>query len=110
MDTILVYMTASDAEEARRIGAVLVERRLAACVNILGTIQSMFWWDGAVQDEGETAFIAKTRRSRFEELARAVREVHSYDTPCIIAMPVAAGDPQFLGWIAESTTPDSTPS
>lgn len=106
MDAILVYMTASSVDEAERIGAHLVEKRLAACVNVLGDIRSMYWWAGAVQNETETAFVAKTERSCFKALAAAVREVHSYDTPCIVALPMIDGDSGFLRWLHESIAPD----
>ncbi|NJB67376.1 periplasmic divalent cation tolerance protein [Desulfobaculum xiamenense] len=105
MDAILVYITASNAEEAERIGRMLVSRRLAACVNIGQGIRSLYWWDGAVQSDSETAFIAKTVRGRFAELAQAVREVHSYETPCIVALPVVDGDPDFLDWLRDNARP-----
>ncbi len=102
---LMVYMTMSDAEEARRIGAALVERRLAACVNILPPIQSIYWWENAVQQAEEVACIAKTEEDRFEALCAAVRGMHSYKTPCIVALPLAAGERDFLAWLRESTRP-----
>ncbi len=102
---LMVYMTMSDGEEARRIGAALVERRLAACVNILPPIQSIYWWEDAVQQAEEVACVAKTEEDRFEELCAAVRSMHSYETPCIVALPLAAGDRDFLTWLRESTRP-----
>lgn len=105
MKTCLVYMTAADVAEAEKVGAALVEKRLAACVNVLGGINSMFWWDGAVQKEQEVAFIAKTAEDRLEALTAEVRALHSYDTPCIVALPMVGGDQEFLEWIVSSTRP-----
>ncbi|MFV0421822.1 divalent-cation tolerance protein CutA [Oleidesulfovibrio sp.] len=95
----IIYMTASDEQEAQRIGRTLVERRLAACVNILGRIDSIFWWDGKVQSEGEIAFIAKTSDEKAPEVLAAVQELHSYDVPCAVALPITDGLPPFLSWI-----------
>lgn len=106
MAPLVVYMTAADAEEAGRIGRELVSRRLAACVNILGPIRSLYWWNGAVRDEGEIAFIAKTWADRLDELTLAVRELHSYDEPCVLALPVAGGSRTFIDWIRDRTRPD----
>ncbi|WP_126378366.1 divalent-cation tolerance protein CutA [Desulfovibrio ferrophilus] len=108
MSPVVVYMTAVDADEAGRIGRELVTRRLAACVNILGPIRSLYWWDGKVQDEGEIAFIAKTWEDRLDELTRTVRELHSYDEPCVVAVPVTGGSPSFIDWIRGETHPDES--
>lgn len=103
MDLVLVYITAASADEAARIGRALVERRLAACVNLLGPVRSLYWWDGAVQDEAEVAFIAKTRAGLVPELTEAVRAMHSYEVPCVAALPIADGNPDFLAWIEAET-------
>lgn len=105
MKTYLVYMTAADAAEAEKVGAALVEKRLAACVNVLDGIRSMFWWDGAVQKENEVAFIAKTAEDRLEALTQEVRAQHSYDVPCVVALPMEGGDAEFLDWIVDATRP-----
>lgn len=98
-----VYMTAKDAREAGKIGRALVERRLAACVNILGPIHSIYRWDGQLCDGREVAFIAKTRRTLLPKLTAAVKELHSYECPCIVALPVAGGSNDFLTWIGKET-------
>ena len=103
MDHVLVYMTASDQGEALRIGRALVEERLAACVNVLGPIRSVFRWEGAVQEGQEVAFIAKTRSALTGALAARVKALHSYSCPCVVAVPIAAGHPAFLAWIGEAT-------
>jgi periplasmic divalent cation tolerance protein len=103
METKLVYVTTSDVHEAKKIGRILVEKRLAACVNILGAIESLFWWEGAVREAVETAFIAKTTRERIPELIAAVKANHSYECPCVVTLSIEAGNPDFLKWIADET-------
>jgi len=101
-DAITVYMTAGSTAEAKRIGWELIESRLAACVNILGTVESMFYWDG-VQQEDEVALIAKASAADFDAIDRKVRAVHSYDCPCVVAWPIADGDSEFMQWIGDET-------
>ena len=103
---LLVYMTAASADEAERIAGDLVENRLAACVNIMAPIRSVYSWKGELCRSEEIPFIAKTDVDGFEALAARVRALHSYETPCIVALPVARGDADFLAWITESTHPE----
>jgi periplasmic divalent cation tolerance protein len=103
MSVVLVYMTAENKEEAERIGGMLVEKRLAACANIIDNMQSVFWWDGRLDQGNETVLIAKTKQSLVEKLTQAVTEAHSYDVPCILALPVVGGNPDFIKWIEEET-------
>lgn len=104
METVLVYMTAETPEEARRIAAALVDERLAACVNILPPITAVFRWGGRVQTGGETAFIAKTTSGRFAALEKRVVELHSYEVPCVVALPVSDGHTPFLQWVGEEVS------
>lgn len=109
---VLVYVTASSAEEAQRIGRALVEERLAACANVFPAIRSYYWWQGELQEDGEAALILKTTADRVDAVIRRVRELHSYTVPAILAVPVLAGNPDFLAWIdrecsAAATTPDA---
>jgi len=90
--------------EAERIAEALVGERLAACVNILGGVRSVYRWQGAVERADEVAMIAKTTQSLFERLAARVRALHSYVTPAIVAWPIVAGDAAYLDWIAAETT------
>ena len=106
---LLVYMTAASADEAERIAGDLVESRLAACVNVMAPIRSVYSWKGELCRSEEIPFIAKTDDDRFEALAARVRALHSYETPCIVALPVARGDADFLAWITESTHPFMSP-
>jgi len=103
MAQILVYMTAPDEAVAQRIGRALVDRRLAACVNILPPVRSMYWWDGAVQSESETAFLAKTTAELYESLQACVLEMHPYEIPCIVALSIDRGHEPFLRWIDAQT-------
>ena len=100
---LFVYMTAASEDEAERIAEDLVQNRLAACVNIMAPIRSVYLWKGEVCRAGEIPFVAKTDDDRFAALAERVRSLHSYETPCIVALPVVRGDADFLAWITEST-------
>jgi periplasmic divalent cation tolerance protein len=105
-DKIVVLVTCESAKEARRVARALVERRLAACVNILGTpVQSIYRWKGKVESAEESLLVIKTSRQRFESLQDAVRELHSYEVPEIIALPVVKGSRDYLAWISSSLRP-----
>lgn len=101
----LVYVTAGNRAEAERLARHAVGLRLAACANVLGEIRSFYWWDGGVQDEAECALILKTRKALFDDLAAAIRAEHSYECPCVIALPLERGLPDYLAWLAAETEP-----
>lgn len=101
---VVVFVTASSEEEARMIGRRVVERRLAACANILPGIRSIFRWQGQVSEEREVLLILKTRRALFTDLAGTVKALHSYEVPEIIALSIAAGWPDYLQWIRDVTS------
>lgn len=103
MELRWVYLTTETVEEARRIGKLLVEKRLAACVNIIEKMTSIYWWEGEVQEGSETVLIAKTQASLMPALTEAVRAAHSYSCPCIVALPITEGNPEFLEWIQAET-------
>jgi len=105
-----VYMTARDDEQARGIGRALVEERLAACVNVLGPMNSFYWWNGAVQDDREVALIAKTRAERLPQLIERVKQLHSYTCPCIVVLPLVAGNPDYLAWLQAETSLGEPPA
>ncbi|MDH4028779.1 MAG: divalent-cation tolerance protein CutA [Nitrospirota bacterium] len=96
-------MTAANEDEAAAIARSLVETRLAACVNIIKNVRSVYAWQGKIEDDAEVIMIAKTRKGLFEALAKKVRELHSYKVPEIIALPVVGGSEDYLKWIREST-------
>ena len=110
MKHYVVYITAKDVSEARRLGRAILKDRLAACVNILGTMESMYWWKGAVRRDKEVALIAKTTDRRLDALIRQVLSIHSYEVPCIVAWPLAKGNPSFLRWIEKETQSRRRPS
>jgi periplasmic divalent cation tolerance protein len=99
----LVYITAKDKDEARKIGGELVKERLAACVNILDNMNSMYWWEGKVQDDNEAVLIAKTKESLVKELITKVKSLHSYSCPCIISLPILDGNKEYLNWLEKET-------
>src|SRR5512139_548723 len=101
--TVLVYTTWPSIVEAERAGRAIVERRLAACVNILPGMVSHYWWEGKIERAEETVMIVKTRASLAEEVGAAVKELHSYATPAIMILPVENADPAYHAWIVEET-------
>jgi periplasmic divalent cation tolerance protein len=101
--TTLVYVTAGSRDEAVSIGRALVEARLAACANILPPITSIYRWDDAIQEDEEVGFIVKTRAELVPAVTARVSELHSYDCPCVVAMPITDGNPYFLDWIMKET-------
>lgn len=105
MDPVFIYMTAGSPDEARRIARVLVDERLAACVNIIDGMTAVYRWEGAVEEGVETVMIAKTRRDRFDDLARRVRALHSYAVPCIVEIPLGRGDAPYLDWLRAESAP-----
>ena len=101
-DKIVVLVTCASAEEARTIARALVERRLAACVNMVPGIESVYRWKDAVEEASECLLLAKTTRDWFAPLESAVRELHSYELPEIVALPLVDGLDSYLNWIASS--------
>ena len=98
-EPIVVLMSAPSSAEARRLAEMLVERRLAACVQVLHEMQSIYVWKDEVEHHSESLLIAKTTRANLDELISDVRAVHSYDNPEIIALPIVAGSQPYLDWL-----------
>jgi periplasmic divalent cation tolerance protein len=105
MSAVFAYVTAGSPEEADRLARTIVAERLAACANVIPGMRSVYWWEGAIGEAAETIVLFKTRRDRFEALAARVKVLHSYDCPCVVALPVTAGLPAYLGWIEAESTP-----
>ena len=101
-EPIVVLMTAASGEEATRIAEALVHQKLAACVQVLPEMQSIYLWKGEVQREREVLVIAKSTRANFEKLERQVRAIHSYETPEVVALPIVAGSDRYLEWLFNS--------
>lgn len=98
-DAIVVFMTAANGEEAARLADMLVGAHLAACVQILPEMESVYRWQGKIERQPEILLLAKTTKAKFEELEREVRALHSYETPEIVAVPVVAGSASYLEWL-----------
>ncbi|WP_031385453.1 divalent-cation tolerance protein CutA [Desulfonatronum thiodismutans] len=103
MQPIMVYMTAESMDQAKTIAHELISNRLAACVNILDHMQTLYWWEGKVEEGGEVVVLAKTRAELLPALAERVQVVHSYDCPCIVSWPITDGHQPFLDWIGRET-------
>lgn len=103
MAYLLAYITAKDMSEAESIGKSLVENRLAACVNAIAGMQSMYMWKGEMEKSNEVVLIAKTTEKLKHRLLEQVKATHSYECPCVVFLPVAGGNPDFLKWIDEET-------
>ncbi len=102
-DKRIVLSTAGSEEEARKIARELVERRLAACVNIVPQIESIYRWQGKVESAREWLLLIKTTAEQFEKVRDAIRELHSYDRPECIAVAIEDGSPEYLRWLADPT-------
>ena len=100
---LLVLTNLADMASAQALARALVERRLAACVNVLPAVQSTYRWNGAVEEAAEVTLLIKTTAARYGELEQAIRALHPYELPEVIAVPVSAGSPAYLGWIAQET-------
>ena len=102
-DEVIILITASSGDEAVKIATALVNERLAACVNIVPEVRSLFFWEGKAQDAREALLICKSRQPLLEELISFVKSLHSYAVPEVIALPIIAGSREYLDWIREST-------
>jgi periplasmic divalent cation tolerance protein len=97
--------TAPDGETAARIARTLVEERLAACVNVVPAVRSIYRWQGRVEDDAEVLLVIKTRAERVDALAERLRALHPYELPELVALPVAAGSAPYLDWLAAEAAP-----
>jgi periplasmic divalent cation tolerance protein len=104
-DKILVLTTTGSEEEAKKIGRGLVERRLAACVNIVPRVTSIYRWQGKIEEAEEYLLIIKTSSENFSQISAAIKELHSYGVPECVAIPIADGSAAYLSWIADSLKP-----
>lgn len=106
MDIIQVITTTASSADARRIAGALVERRLAACVQIVGPIQSIYRWEGKMETSEEFQCWIKTRAAHYDRVEQAIRELHSYEVPEILAVPVVNGGQAYLDWLRQETAVD----
>ena len=100
---VLVFITASSLQEAEQLGTMLVEKRLAACGNIIRDVRSIFWWKDTIETQQEVLLMVKSRAMLFPHIVNAVTSLHSYDVPEVIAVPIISGSEPYLTWIDEET-------
>jgi len=100
---IVLFITTANTDEAQRISSRLLNQRKAACVNIVPRVDSLFWWQGKLDSAQESLLIVKTKASLLNEIVSLVREIHSYHTPEIIALPIVGGNQDYLDWIGKET-------
>ena len=98
-----VYMTAGSIDEAKNIGRELIKQNLAACVNLLENMTSIYKWEDKFEEDQEVVMIAKTRKTLMPKLIETVNSLHSYDCPCILELPIQGCNPEFLSWIKTET-------
>jgi periplasmic divalent cation tolerance protein len=108
-DKIVVLSTCGSAEEASRIGRALVEKRLAACVNLMPGIRSVYRWKDAIEDEQEVLLVIKSSRPLFDQLRAEIEKMHSYEVPEVIAVPIVDGAEGYLGWLERELEPKPKP-
>ncbi|MCW4034821.1 MAG: divalent-cation tolerance protein CutA [Candidatus Bathyarchaeota archaeon] len=102
MSYVIVLMTASNKQEAVSIVRTLLEEKLIACANVFDSVTSLFWWQNKIDQENEALVLMKSKQSLFEKLSKRVKELHSYDVPEVLAIPVVDGSSDYLDWLKES--------
>ena len=102
-DHIVIYITTGSISEAKKIGQSLVEEKLVACSNIISPIHSIYKWQGKMCDDKEAMLMMKTKKKLFKQIVKRVEELHSYDVPEIIAIPIIEGSSKYMSWIDEET-------
>ena len=101
----LLYITTSDKDEAKKIGRALVEENLAACANVIDSMNSIYKWKGEIKEEEECVLIVKTHYSRVKKVTRRVKEMHSYEVPCVISFTITEdeGNQEYLEWLEQTS-------
>lgn len=105
----LVYVTAESREEALAIGRSLVEERLVACANVIDGMTSVYFWKDQIEQASEAVLLLKTRQELVPRVIIRVEDLHSYDCPCVVALPISAGNPVYLQWLSNETVPAAPP-
>jgi len=98
-EPVLLYLTCANKDEAKTIARTLIDERLIACANNLGKMTSVYRWEGTVVEDEEIAVLLKTRRDMAARATERVKELHSYDLPCVVGLPIQGGNPDFIGWL-----------
>ncbi len=99
----MIYITTSNEDEAVEIGKTMVKNRLAACSNIIKDMKSIYWWNNTIEEDEEAILILKTLENNVDKIIKKTKEIHSYDNPCIIAIPIINASDSYLKWIEEET-------
>ena len=99
----IIYSTTGSVEEARKIARILVEEKLVACVNIIPKIESIYRWQGNIEEDNECVLLAKTTDKNIDKTIQKIKELHSYDVPDIVAIPIAHGFKEYLNWVEDET-------
>jgi periplasmic divalent cation tolerance protein len=107
-ELIVVLATASSTHEAETLARLVLEARLAACVNLVPGVESMYWWEGKLEHGREVLMVIKTQRALLEPLTAALKSAHSYSVPEVIALPIVGGNPDYLAWVGAETSSDQT--
>ena len=102
MEIVFAYITTKNRAEAKKIGKILLQEKLAACVNILNHMHSMYWWKGKIEVSNEAVLIAKTTKKLFPKLSKKVKAIHSYYVPCILQIPVTDGNKEYVDWLIKN--------
>lgn len=98
----LIYITTSGEEESKKIAKILLEERIAACANIIPSMMSFYWWEGEIEEDNESILLLKTRSDKLDILIRRVKDIHSYDLPCILEISIQNGSEDYLQWLEDS--------
>jgi len=104
MKEIVVFVTSGSEDEANRLARVLVEEKLAACVNIISEVKSLYWWKGKIESSKEWMLVVKTQERLVKRVVKKVKEIHSYEIPEVIALPIVEGNTDYLQWISDVLT------
>ncbi len=104
----MLYITAGSRDEAKKIGRALVEARLVACANVIDGMESVYWWEGKLTEDREAVLIVKTRADLVPAVTAKVKALHSYTVPCVVALPIQDGNPDYLAWVAAETAAPAT--
>jgi periplasmic divalent cation tolerance protein len=107
-EVVIVFITASSRTEANKIARILIEKRKAACVNIVSNVESIYWWRGKIESALESLLIVKTLSNEVPGLIKEVKLNHSYQVPEIVAIPIVGGDKTYLNWLREEIKPSSS--
>ncbi|MFM2377052.1 MAG: hypothetical protein RLZZ165_2149 [Bacteroidota bacterium] len=103
MRAVFIYVTCKDRQEAVALGKAAVGARLAACANVMDGMQSIYWWEGQLETSTEAILIMKTREDLVHPLTEKVKSMHSYTVPCVVALPIVAGNGDYLEWLFQET-------